>query len=367
MMTPADALAPYLRHPWAAAVPIPLEPRISVHFREHGIGPLVYRAMRDHHLLGVQPPDVQAELARLNREEAIVEPFRRAEATRVISALAAAGVDALVFKGGALAYTHYPEPCLRPRLDTDLLIRAGDSDAASRVFEGAGLTRALRTSGEHVTHQFTYVSSRHGLSLAFDVHWKVADPQAFADLFSFDELNREARPIPSLGTAAKAFGDAHALLIACTHRVAHHYDREVLIDLYDIDLLARQLDAAGWDRVAALASAKRICQVTMRGLALATTRLGTTVPDRVREALSRSTGDEPTAAYLAADFRKVDILRADLAALRWRDRIHLLREHLFPNPAFVLRSFGRTEPLLLPALYAIRIARGASAWFRPLR
>ena len=34
----------------------------------------------------------------------------------------------LVFKGTALAYTCYPEPSLRPRLDTDLLIRRADRE-----------------------------------------------------------------------------------------------------------------------------------------------------------------------------------------------------------------------------------------------
>lgn len=366
-MTPAEALATYLRPRSATASPVPLDLEISSHIREQGVGPLVYRAMREYDLLDAQPAGVRNELARLSREEALLEPFRRDEVARVVDALAAASVAALVFKGTALAYTCYSEPCLRPRLDTDLLIRQEQIETASRIFEGAGFRRALRTSGELVTHQFTYVSTWHGLSFAFDVHWKISDPQAFADLFSFEELERDAQPVPSLGQAAKGLGDAHALLVACTHRVAHHYDREVLIDLYDIDLLARRLGGRAWDRVVTMATAKRIRQVTLRGLELASSRLGTEVPDRVRRELSSPAAQEPTTAYLTAGLRKIDILRADLAQLGWRGRLRLLREHLFPSPAFVLRSFGRTQPLLLPALYVIRIARGASAWFRPLR
>ena len=367
-MTPAEALATYLRPRSATVSPVPLDLEISSHIREQGVGPLVYRAMREYRLLDAQPAGVRNELARLSREEALIEPFRRDEAARMVGALAAAGVNAQIFKGTALAYTHYPEPCLRPRVDTDLLIRKEHIDTAARVFESAGSTRALRTSGQHVTHQFTYVSTRHGLSFAFDVHWKISDPQDFANLFSFEELERDAQPVPLLGPAAKALDDEHALLVACTHRVAHHYDREILIDLCDIDLLARRLGAPAWDRVVTMATAKCIRRVTLRGLELASSRLGTEVPVRVRRELSESAAaDERTTAYLAAGLRKVDILRADLAQLGWRGRLRLLREHLFPHPAFVLQSFGRTHPLLLPALYLIRIARGASAWFRPLR
>lgn len=367
-MNATQALAGYLRQPPLS--PRPLDPDVCQHLHEQGIGPLVYHALREQNLLDMQPVRVRDQLMRMHRAETILEPFRRDEAARVLDALTRAGVKALVFKGTALAYTCYPEPALRPRLDTDLLIRREDVHAAARAFERLGCVRTLRPAGELVTHQFTYVSSQHGLDLAFDVHWKLSDPQAFADLFSFEELEQDARAVPLLGRAARTLGDEHALLVACVHRVAHHYDHEILIFLYDIDLLARRLGPPAWDRVVAMASFKRIRRVTRRGLDLASTLLGTPVPDRVRLQLDGSSsvaGDEPTGTYLNAGLRKVDILRSDLRELGWRGRLNLLREHLLPAPAYVLRSYGQTRREVLPLLYLIRILRGASAWFRPLR
>jgi hypothetical protein len=371
LITKTETLAAILRRP-ALSPPI-LDLDVCEPLHEQGVGPLVYRALCERQRLDTQPAGVRDLLTRLYREEAILEPFRREEVARVLEALAAAGVKALVFKGTALAYTCYPDPALRPRLDTDLLIRREDVDRASRVFERLGCTRTLRPAGELVTHQFTYVSAQHGLEIAFDVHWKLADPQAFADLFSFEELEREARPVPALARAAMTLGDEHALLVACMHRVAHHYDHDILIFLYDIDLLARRLDRSAWDRVSAMATAKRIRQVTLRGLDLASTLLGTPVPSEVRAALggtgspAGSPGDEPSSAYLASGLRRVDILRSDLRRLGWRGRLKLLREHLLPAPTYVLRSYGRTRRETLPFLYLIRIVRGASGWFRPLR
>jgi hypothetical protein len=361
------ALAAYLRPPVGALPPLDLT--ICERLREQGIGPLVYRALRERHQLHTQPMVVRQELRRLYREETILEPFRREEVARVLDGLAQAGIGALVFKGTALAYTCYPEPALRPRLDTDLLIRRDAVDTASRVFERLGCTRALRTAGELVTHQFTYVSARHGLDIAFDVHWKLSDPQAFADLFSFEELDRAATPAPALARTARALGDEHALLVACTHRVAHHYDKEILGFLYDIDLLSRRLSLPAWDRVVAMAATKRIRRVTLRGLDLASRLLGTPIPERVRLELGSSTpvGEEPTAAYLNDGLRRVDILRSDLRELGWRRRLKLIREHLLPAPSYVLQSYGQTRREILPFLYLIRIVRGASAWFRPLR
>src|SRR5207247_9216068 len=101
------------------------------------------------------------------------------------------------------------------------------------------------------------------------------------------------------------------------------------------------------------------------------TLLGPALPEAVRADLAGFgccvSSEEPSSAYLETGLRRVDILRADLRALGLRNRVKLLREHLLPAPAYVLRSYGQTRRELLPFLYLIRIARGASGWFRPLR
>ncbi len=50
--------------------------------------------------------------------------LRERELVAVLAALAEAGVETLLLKGTPLAYTHYPEPALRTRCDTDVLIAA---------------------------------------------------------------------------------------------------------------------------------------------------------------------------------------------------------------------------------------------------
>ena len=334
--------------------------------RSHGVGPLVYRSLGERGFFDRLPADVRTAFAQIAREEAVLESIRQRETTRVLGALAAAGVRPIVFKGTALAYTCYPDPAMRPRLDTDLLIRPEEVATVSSVLEALDFERTARPTGEHVTHQFTCVRRASGATSAFDVHWKIADPKAFADLFPYEELRREAVAIRALG--ADAPSNVHALLIACAHRVAHHYDDDTLIFLCDIDLLARQLQSSDWDRVVALASQKRIREITARGLDLARGLLGTPLPDAIPRALAGTPGAEPTAAYLDPRLRKVDILWSDLHALGgWRARVKLLREHVIPTPDFIRRSYGATSTILLPALYIHRVLRGASKWFRPLR
>jgi hypothetical protein len=224
-----------------------------------------------------------------------------------------------------------------------------------------------RPTGALVTHQFTYYAAHPAPFGTYDVHWRLSDPQLFSDLFSHDELARAAVPLPAFGPAGRALGDVHALLVACTHRVAHHYDSASLLWLYDIDLLARRLGPREWEQAAALASEKRIRSVCLRGLRAAAAVFGTPVPSDVWEALTRPHAVEPTAVYLRGGLRRVDLLTSDLRALGWKARLQLLREHLFPQPAYMMRSYGRTQRALLPALYLHRIACGAMEWFRPLR
>jgi hypothetical protein len=335
---------------------------------DHGVGPLLHRALRERGLFDRLPTEVRTELARAVREEAVIESIRQKETICVLQALYDAAVRPIVFKGTALAYTCYADPLLRPRLDTDLLIGSEDINAASIALESMGFERTARPTGEHVTHQRTYLRAACGVESAFDVHWKIADPQAFADLFPYVELRRSAVPIPALGPHALGPSDVHALLIACAHRVAHHYDDDTLIFLCDVDVLVRRLGSADWDRVVALAGEKQIRAVTARGLRLARQLLGAPIPDDVLAALDSPGGLERTAAYLNPRLRKVDILWSDLHALRgWRARVKLLREHIVPTPDFIRRSYGATSAILLPALYIHRVFHGARKWFRPLR
>src|SRR5438067_6059748 len=69
---------------------------------------------------------------------AVLEPLRLADLRAVLDALAARGVVPLIVKGTALAYSLYDEPEQRPRADTDLLLAAGELDAARDAFRGLG-------------------------------------------------------------------------------------------------------------------------------------------------------------------------------------------------------------------------------------
>jgi Uncharacterised nucleotidyltransferase/Transglutaminase-like superfamily len=322
-----------------------------------------------HHALGSLGDDWPAAardgLAERARAEAAIEMVRRAELRRVIDALGARGVRAVLFKGTALAYTRYAEPWLRPRADTDLLIRRDDRAASRDTLEALGYTLTPAGAGDLVFRQFELQRcDEHGVAHALDVHWQISNQERFARLFDDDEVWDRSEPVPALGRHARAAGAADALLISCVHPVMHHRDEERLIWLYDTHVIASAMDATAWSAFTALASAKAIAAVCAHGLALAHARLGAPLPPRVRADLdSAARRPEPSAEYLAPHRGWRDEVASNLRALPdWRSRLRLLGEMAFPPPAYVRRVYSVDRSalgwLLLPALYAHRAVRG---------
>jgi hypothetical protein len=175
--------------------------------------------------------------------------------------------------------------------------------------------------------------------------------------------------MPRLSPAAQGLSTAHALALACVHRVAHHYDSPCLIWLYDIHLLAASMSDDSWRQFVALAQSRGLSRITRQGLTLTAHTLGTVIPDDVLAGLQHALdpeSEEATAAYLQRSRRPVDNLVADMRALpSWSRRLRLVREHLFPSPKYMREVYAPASRAPLPVLYTTRVLRGARKWFAP--
>jgi hypothetical protein len=293
------------------------------------------------------------------------------ELRRVLCELARSNISPVLLKGAALAYSTYPDAALRPRTDTDFLIHPGDASRVRLALERSGYHPEPETSGRLVTAQFHYIRpDSHGIRHACDVHLKIANPQAYANRLSYDELRSEAISLPRLHHDARGPSPVHSLLIACLHRVAHHAHQRAdddLLWLYDIHLLARSLSEGDVVRLLALAAAKELSAVVRDGLGRARDALGGSVSEPVLGQLEDAAKREPPPPLLTAT-RTIDVALADFAALSgWRARLSLLREHLVPPRSYMRRIYPGCPRWLLPAAYAHRIVRGAPKWLRRQR
>src|SRR5947207_7718192 len=114
-----------------------------------------------------------------------------------------------------------------------LVIPASARDVVARALAALGYQRVSEIDGELAIGQFHFQKhDRNRLFHALDVHWRVSNVRAFADVLTYEELASDAVSVPSLSGDAWSPSPVHALLVACVHRVAHHGATEDLLWLF---------------------------------------------------------------------------------------------------------------------------------------
>lgn len=311
-----------------------------------GVAPL----LRERLLELLPANSAQARTLRdLALREAALELRRNMQVRVVLDALAAAGVPALVFKGTALAHSHYPRPELRPRDDTDLLVDPRHLEAAAGVLHALGFEPVPGVEGALIMRQRLYRRrDGDGVLHNVDLHWAVSNSARAAALAPRALLAR-ARPLPALGAHAAAPCDVDALLLACLHLDAHHAGDVRLMWLEDVHLLVADMDLC-----ARVGAADRAAMTGLAGacawvLAAARDALGT--PLDGFQILAEAGPVRAPSPHRAAGWLR------DLEALPdTRTRAAWLVQHAFPPAAF-MRSGGRDDTPLW-RLYLARALRG---------
>ena len=122
-----------------------------------------------------------------------------------------------------------------------------------------------------------------------------------------------------------------------------------------------------WRSFTKLASDRGVRAICRAGLESATEAYDTDVPASVFADLARGP-EEASAEFLRGGLREIDVQVSNFKHLHgWRAKLQLIRQNLFPEPAFMLESYKVQNPIWLPALYVHRILRGTPKWFRSAR
>lgn len=303
-------------------------------------------------------PDI-TWLASCRRPAVLEETARHLETARVFDALDRHGVTAAIMKGGALAYTHYPEPWCRTRIDLDLLVHDEDRPRVVEALESMGYVRpGLVANYQEVLERHVTLTFMHQV----DVHWEVTNRALFVQRFPARGLLARTRPAPWAGPHARQLDAVDSVIVTCLHHVAHHADYAYLIWWYDFWLQARALDAgqvaALSDRVAALGVASLCAHDLVEARGLFGGDAGALAPD-VTARLTDIGRGEPARRLLTAGSSVLSDLSFDLQALPgWSARARLIAAHLFPPPSFMYRQYGARQVMLLPWLYGRRLLGG---------
>lgn len=206
------------------------------------------------------------------------------EARRLLDALARAGVEALVYKGPALAVQAYGDLSLRSFIDLDLLVRPDDIPRSIEILTGAGYDAALEMSPaqerwfRRVDGDYQLVHRQTGTLV--ELHARVSSLR-FGMPIDTDALIRRARSVPVGGGQVRTLGDDDLLFVLFVHGAKHRWKRLEWLAAVAALLRAGRGDAAAVLSHAAELHARR---TVLLGLHLAHTLVNAPVhPDLLRE------------------------------------------------------------------------------------
>jgi hypothetical protein len=368
VLTPKELICSVLRGegpswPWAAEDEQPID-AIYRQAELHGVEALLHS-----HLNSLDwPAPLLQSLRTAAVQQAMWELRHQQLLAQTLHALHGSGIEPVLIKGSALAYSLYPNPVLRTRADTDLIISARGKQRVHEMLLHLGYVRGVGVSGNFVSYQASYTQEIDGALHTLDLHWKINNSELLSKLFTYEELRETATPLPRLSPDAVGASPVAALLLACMHRSTHKqnpyyvngtamYEGNRLIWLYDIHLLAGCLNEQQWQQFCALAQRKQLRAVCLDGMRHASACFHTVFPDHVIATLGRPGPREAPDRYL--DGGKLRQQSMDFHALGGGLRqVQFLRELFFPAPAYMRAKYAHSGFSWLPWLYGKRAAGG---------
>jgi len=200
---------------------------------------------------------------------------------RLLAALAEAGIDTLMLKGGALAATLYGDAGLRPMSDLDVLVPTARARAAIDALERHGWTPRIAITPGFIRTQHAADMIAEGGALKCDLHWhaywECCQPDADADLWAASTV------LVFEGVPTRTLAPADQLLHVCING-SRRARRPNLLWIPDA---LRLVEAGGidWPRLLAQAASRRFALRARTMLGYLRRAFDARVPEEVLEGL----------------------------------------------------------------------------------
>lgn len=307
-----------------------------------GVGPLLFHKFKQEDCLEFVPESARQVLAQAYYASAGRNQLLLTELQRLLAALEATRVPVLVYKGGALAQTLYPDPALRPMSDLDLLAPPEHLERALAVLRSSGYQQ--QKTGYHVVLQ-----DHNTPPIRLELHWRLAPGDGQTPLPSQEWLWQNR-------TSATFTPEAHLLVLAA-HLVLQHGKSPRLIWHYDLHLLLKR-HASSLDWPELIDQARRLgwAQALYQALLETRTLFSSPIPATVLDMLSASMPPQTSTASVTPSLsgRQANWTRRALAELPWRARLRQAWGLLFPAPAYLRWRYQPRPAWLWPLWYLIR-------------
>lgn len=268
---------------------------------EQGVTPLMNLHLRASASV---PPEYLSKLQQVCESHALVNLSMVAELFRVLEILRNADIQAIPYKGPALAVQAYGDLTLRVFSDLDLVLRHRDVMRACDQLIDAGyhpaFSRPLAVSGK-IPGQ--YVFRREGSRIPIEIHTE-STLRYFPRRLDLDAMSQRLESVLVGGREVFTFAPEDTLQMLCVHGSKHFWDH--LLWIADIAALAARPLKLDWQKALSQARSLGMERMVLLGLSLAESMLGARFPTHVtarlrvdRTALSLSEGIK--ARYFSED------------------------------------------------------------------
>lgn len=314
------------------------------------------------------PEEVRHEIRKAAALTSFWESSHREAIAALLAGFAQAGIAAVVTKGTALAYSAYPEPAMRRRGDSDILVLGADRDSARAVLAACGFVRG---PAPLPLQEDWHITGNAGISHTVDVHWRINASAAISALLERGTCFGETIALPRLAPAARGMGVCGNIILTAINRHSHGtmgytvgherwFDSDRLVWAVDLALLTRSLDAAGWAQLAQQAQLTGTASIVLAGLQFAGRTIGIAIPPECAASLAASAGERDVASYFATSSGPAR-MRMDLAASPGlAAKARLLRRVVLPDAAFLAERFPDAKGWPAPLLHLRRWLAGAA-------
>jgi hypothetical protein len=329
--------------------------------RRHSILPLIYSQLST--AAENIPPHQLARFKKNYQENTARNLWLTAELCRILQAFEAARIEAVPYKGPALAVYAYGNAALRRFVDLDILVRKADMLRAMELLTADGFVCGAPWTNAQAA---LLLRTQHNLSLSRDegrliveLHWELAS-SLFASSLQAGDVWGRLETMRLNNAAVNCLSSEDLLLSLCVHGSKHHWER--LAWICDIAELVKRRTDMNWNLVLERASAEGYDRMLFLGLYLAGRLLDAPLPQQVKakletEKIVARLADDISQRLFAVDGQTPLTIRQSFKfnwSLRsgWQSRLSYCRHVLQPSDADV-KSLSLPTPLSF-AYYLIR-------------
>ncbi len=280
----------------------------------------------------------------------VVNDLQTKSLSRVLFDFAQAGLPPpIVFKGSALGPLEYAHAWQRPKSDHDLLIPYRQKQAYHQALIAQGFAHNIGNAGHYISYQNSYVKKIGAAAhIWIDLHWRISNRQLFAPMLAYAELALQARPFPrdeenseEVGAIALAPSRADCIVLAAQHIIGHHSQDTRLLWFFDLLLLSYNCSASDLQTLLARCEQLRVAGIVLATIEYAETLFKPVLGDTTRSQLQALAGQvEASQILLKHPHTRARLIWWDLWAIAtWRGRLRFIREHIFPQRAYMQTRF----------------------------